>query len=75
MSVFVLDSNFFIEAHRVSYPLDIFHSFWKKVNELDRHKKIISIDKVRKELYPNKDELFEWCRNNLLMLFSSLLMR
>lgn len=65
MSVFVLDSNFFIEAHRVSYPLDIMHSFWEKVNELAHYRKIVSIDKVREELYNKNDELVEWCKNNL----------
>jgi hypothetical protein len=65
MAVYVLDSNFFIQAHRVSYPLDIATSFWDKVKKLAKEGKIVSIDKVRKELYGNNDDLETWCRANL----------
>lgn len=65
MPVFVLDSNFFIEAHRKSYPLDVATGFWNKVRQLAEEGKIISIDKVKKELYDKNDALEEWCRNNL----------
>lgn len=34
MTIFVVDSNFFIQAHRMYYPLDIAFSFWNKVKEL-----------------------------------------
>jgi len=34
MAVYVVDSNFFIDAHRANYPLDIAFSFWKKIKEL-----------------------------------------
>jgi hypothetical protein len=63
--LFVLDSNFFIEAHRVNYPLDVAHSFWNKVKQLAFEEKIISIDKVKNELYNKNDLLEDWCRNNL----------
>lgn len=62
---FLLDSNFFIEAHRTSYPFDVVPSFWLKVKELAEQGKIISIDKVKKELLQNKDELSQWCLDNL----------
>jgi hypothetical protein len=62
---FLLDSNFFIEAHRNSYPFDVFPSFWNKVKELAHEGRIISIDKVLKELHLNKDELSQWCDDNL----------
>jgi len=65
MSVYVVDSNFFIEAHRSNYPLDVVPSFWVKVKELADQNKIISIDKVRKEIYDHQDDLKEWCENNL----------
>ena len=63
--VYVVDTNFFIQAHRVSYPLDVVPSFWQKVTELAIHGKIISIDKVKKEIYNNDDELKEWCETHL----------
>jgi hypothetical protein len=50
MVVYILDSNFFIEAHRVSYPVDVAYSFWNKVKQLAENGTIISIDKVRNEI-------------------------
>jgi len=61
----LLDSNFFIEAYRGSYPFDVVPSFWLKVKELAENGLIISIDKVQKELNLNKDDLSQWCADNL----------
>lgn len=61
----LLDSNFFIQAHREFYPLDVAVSFWQKVSLLADLGLIISIDKVRNELYRNEDPLTEWCQTNL----------
>jgi hypothetical protein len=65
MSVFLVDSNFFIQAHRASYPLDVVHSFWNKIKQLAEAAKIISIDKVKHEIYGNEDSLKNWCVENL----------
>ncbi len=65
MRVFVVDSNFFIQAHRAIYPLDIAIGFWIKVKQLADTGKIVSIDKVKKELYVKNDALKVWCRENL----------
>lgn len=65
MSVYVVDSNFFIQAHRANYPLDVALSFWAKVQQLAHEGKIISIDKVKDELYNKNDELEAWCRAKL----------
>lgn len=65
MGVYVVDSNFFIEAHRTTYPLDVATSFWNKVKELAEVGHIISIDKVKVELYDKNDSLEAWCRANL----------
>lgn len=68
MSLYLVDSNFFIQAHRAYYPLDVVESFWHKISELARHKKFRSIDKVRKEIYEkssHEDELKIWCQANL----------
>ena len=61
----MVDSNFFIQAHRVNYPLDIAHSFWKQVKTLADSGSIVSIDKVKKEIYDNNDALKNWCKENL----------
>lgn len=65
MGVYIIDSNFFIQAHRASYPLDIAFSFWNKVKQLAAEGRIISIDKVKDEIYDKNDALEEWCRSNL----------
>ncbi len=65
MSVYVVDSNFFIQAHRVNYPLDVASSFWNKVKQLADEGKIISIDKVKQEIYQNEDALKQWCVTKL----------
>ncbi len=65
MAVFVLDSSFFIEAHRITYPLDIATGFWNKVQQLANAGTIISIDKVKNELYDKNDELEAWCKAHL----------
>jgi hypothetical protein len=65
MGLYVVDSNFFIQAHRANYPLDVATSFWGKVKQLAEQQKIISIDKVKKEIFDHQDDLKTWCENNL----------
>lgn len=65
MALYIVDSNFFIQAHRATYPLDVALSFWKKVSLLANSGIIISIDKVKKELFNKNDLLEDWCKNNL----------
>lgn len=65
MAIYVVDSNFFIDAHRRTYPLDIATSFWKRVEQLANDGKIISIDKVKEELYNKNDALELWCKDHL----------
>jgi len=65
MQIYLVDSNFFIQAHRATYPLDIAIGFWCKVNKLANSGVIFSIDKVKNELYNKNDELESWCNSNL----------
>lgn len=68
MSKFIVDSNFFIEAHRSIYPLDVVQSFWTKIKSLADNGIILSVDKVKREIYDNsshEDELKIWCETNL----------
>lgn len=65
MPKFIVDSNFFIEAHRVNYPIDIATGFWNKVKDLAEKGVLISIDKVKEELYDHNDELELWCKENI----------
>ena len=64
----LLDTNFFIQAHRIHYPLDVVESFWRTTKSLADDAKIISIDKVKKEIFgksSHEDELKLWCDENL----------
>lgn len=63
--MYLVDSNFFIQAHRAIYPLDIATGFWNKVKLLANSGAIFSIDKVKNELYNKNDELEDWCKANL----------
>jgi hypothetical protein len=65
MSLFILDTNCFIQSHRITYPLDVFTTFWEKIKSLSYERKITSIDKVRDEIFKNDDELKEWIEKNL----------
>lgn len=65
MQMYLVDSNFFIQAHRAVYPLDIATGFWNKVKILAVSGTIFSIDKVKNELYNKNDELEIWCKENL----------
>jgi hypothetical protein len=65
MSKFVLDANCFIQAHRQIYPIDVASSFWKKLKDLADREIIVSIDKVRGELFENEDELTKWIETHL----------
>ncbi len=47
------------------YPLDIASSFWNKIKQLAQNGQIISIDKVKNELYDKNDALEYWCIENL----------
>jgi hypothetical protein len=62
---YLIDSNIFIQAHRSVYPLDVVPSFWNKIKALAEAGTIVSIDKVKKELYKNEDDLKDWCHANL----------
>lgn len=65
MCNFLVDSNFFIQAHRLYYPFDVVPSFWERVKDLTSRGIICSLDKVKNEICANGDELSEWIRNNL----------
>lgn len=56
----VLDSNIFIQSHRVTYPFDVFPTFWEWLEQEFDNGHVISIDMVKEELRKGKDELTDW---------------
>ncbi|MDZ7691616.1 MAG: DUF4411 family protein [Balneolaceae bacterium] len=69
MGKYVVDTSFFTQAHRMYYPLDIADSYWKMINNLISDSKIISIDKVKEEIFDNEDDLTIWIKNNVSSSF------
>jgi hypothetical protein len=63
---YIFDTNSFITPHRGGYnPLDVAISFWNKIHELSDTSVIISIDKVKDELFGHDDELKKWVKETL----------
>src|SRR5688572_1439474 len=62
---YVLDANFFIQANKDNFPLDVVPSFWNVVQNLAGNGDVFSIDKVKAEIYPHEPDLKTWCENNL----------
>ena len=69
MRKYLLDSNIFIQAYRMHYPFDVVPSLWNKLIKLSDNGVILSIDKVKKELFSNNDELSNWCKSSLRNTF------
>lgn len=66
MARYILDSDIFIQAHRMHYPMDVVPGFWRKLIELGDKDIIGSIDKVKLELSEEQsDPLSDWILNKL----------
>ncbi len=59
-SLFVLDTNVFIEAHRRYYAQDICPGFWECLTHYCSEGQVLSIDRVRDEMLISPDQLSEW---------------
>ena len=68
---FVLDANVFIQANLGYYAPDICPSFWQTLLEAYRKGQIVSIDKVRDEVYRIDDNLSEWVKAESSAMFVS----
>ena len=68
--LFVLDTNVFIQAHRRYYAQDLCPGFWACLAHYCQEKRVLSIDRVRREiLRPNA--LVEWVSRAPSELFVS----
>ena len=68
---FVLDTNIFVQANLGYYAPDICPSFWQVLLEEFRNERIVSIDKVRDEIFRIDDNLKEWVRTGASAMFVS----
>jgi len=70
-SVYVLDANVFIEAARRYYAFDLHTRFWDILNKHAENGAIESIDRVKKELDKETDELARWADGSFSHAFRS----
>jgi hypothetical protein len=45
--------------------MDIHPSYWEKISQILKRKDVISIDKVKDEIYKHEDSLTNWCKTNI----------
>lgn len=67
--LYILDTNVLIHPYRTTHPLDIHPSFWKKMSIILNRTEVLSIDKVKDEIYDHKDDLTDWCKLNTTASF------
>jgi hypothetical protein len=60
MTIYLLDSNVFIQAKNLHYGLDFCPAFWHWVDEAHAAGTVYSIDSVRTELIAGNDDLSAW---------------
>ena len=60
---YLFDTNIFIASKNL-LPSDVWPTFWQRIAELTRDRKIYSSIKVKEEIEKGKDELTIWMKNN-----------
>jgi predicted nucleic acid-binding protein len=72
---YLLDANVFIEAARRYYAFDLVPTFWDVLIDLASNGRVASIDRVKDELLPSKeeqkDELAKWIEKHFSEAFAS----
>ena len=68
---YVLDANVFMEAAARYYALDLAPRFWESLVEHARTGRVMSIDRVQRELTRGKDELAQWANADFSSAFMS----
>ena len=61
-SIYVLDANVFIEAKNRYYAFDIVPPFWDNLVIYAERKRILSIDRIKKQLEDGNDDLSQWIK-------------
>jgi hypothetical protein len=62
---YVLDANSFIRSKREHYAFDFCPGFWDALLKGYGQGRVISIDRVRKELLKGKDALADWVKDEV----------
>ena len=61
--LFCLDTNVFVESWARRYPIDVFPSFWRRLENWAEKKVVLAPIEVRNELQKIEDELFHWVKD------------
>ena len=64
--IYLLDANVLIQAHRFSYPMDIFPKFRVWLEEENENQNICSVTAIYEEMKAGKDELANWAKSQNL---------
>ena len=62
-SLYLLDTNIFIQANRVSYPIEVFPGFWEWLDQKNKQGLVKSIKPVYEELTDGNDTLADWVKD------------
>lgn len=65
MASYLLDSDCFLQAYKVHYPMDVATGFWTTLAAAAVAGHVRSIDRVKAELYTNPDALTNWFDEHL----------
>lgn len=68
--IYVLDADVFIEAARRYYAFDIAPLFWETLVSYASSGRILSIDRVEREIERGKDELKQWANDTFHRWFA-----
>jgi len=67
---YVLDANVFMQAAREYYAFEIAPIFWESLKNKASSGRVLSIDRVARELSAGKDELAQWAENEFSRAFA-----
>lgn len=69
--IYVLDADVFMTAARRYYAFDIAPAFWQSLIDYASDGRVLSIDRVREDIWRGKDELTEWADSAFSQWFAS----
>ncbi len=66
---YLIDTNILLFPFKVTNPLDLHPTYWSKIKLILEREDVISIDKVKDELFYQEDDLTNWCKANVSKTF------
>ena len=63
--IYLIDTNILLYANKISNPMDIHPTYWSRMSLIFDRNDVMSIDKVKREIYYQEDNLTTWCKENV----------